>query len=302
MSVESRPFSGESDVAVMTDLVSAATAAGAPYSGWNVGDVLWGLYQNTEVDTRRDIRFWQGDDGTVAAFAWFHPPRSFDWHVYPRLPDGNPIEDDIIAWAVARSGESADDTGMRTLTAAAETRDAQRLALLERHGFVRTEKHYVQMRRSLDVPLPDAAPPAGTVVRHVGGENEYEQRVAIHREVWQPSRVTLDAYRRLRTAPGYVPELDLVAVAPDGTFAAYCICWLDQRTRSGEFEPVGTRAAFRRQGMGTAVMLEGLRRLKARGAESAVVYSTGSNEAAIRLYESVGFHIADRNYDYVKAL
>jgi ribosomal protein S18 acetylase RimI-like enzyme len=126
--------------------------------------------------------------------------------------------------------------------------------------------------------------------------------VNIHRDVWHPSKVTLEAYRRMRGIAGYTPELDLVAVAPDGTFAAYCICWLDPVNKIGEFEPVGTRSAFRGKGVGKAVMLEGLRRLRAFGMQTAIVCSVGSNTAAWKLYESVGFRAYNRSFDYSKQL
>ena len=73
--------------------------------------------------------------------------------------------------------------------------------------------------------------------------------------MWYPSKVTLEAYRRMRSVSDYTPELDIVVVAPDGTFAAYCICWLDPVNKIGEFEPVGTRETFRGKGLGKAVML-----------------------------------------------
>ena len=156
------------------------------------------------------------------------------------------------------------------------------------------------MRRDLKQPIPPGVLPGGWIVRYVAGEDEFEQRVALHREVWHPSRVTLEAYRRMRTMPGYSPELDLVAVSADGILASYCICWLDPMSKIGEFEPVGTRAAYRRKWLGKAVMLEGLRRLKATGMQTAIVYSVNSNEASMKLYESVGFKVYNRSYNYVK--
>ena len=76
---------------------------------------------------------------------------------------------------------------------------------------------------------------------------EWEERVEVHREVWHPSRVTLEAYRRLRAA-GYNPRLDLVAVAPDGRFGSYCICWFGPQSRTGLFESLGTRQAHKGKG------------------------------------------------------
>jgi mycothiol synthase len=114
--------------------------------------------------------------------------------------------------------------------------------------------------------------------------------------------VTLEAYQRLRATPSYRTNLDLVAVAPDGTLAAYCICWYDQATQIGLFEPVGTHPAYRRQGFGRAVVVEGLRRLQAAGAIVAWVTAVDSNEPAGRLYENVGFTAATDEYLYRKPL
>jgi len=114
--------------------------------------------------------------------------------------------------------------------------------------------------------------------------------------------VTLEAYQRMRRVHGYTPELDLVVVAPDGTFASYCICWLDPVNKSGEFEPVGTRPVFRRRGLSRSVIHEGLRRLKAHGAQTAIVYTYGANQASTKLYESAGFRAIHKDYDYRKRL
>jgi ribosomal protein S18 acetylase RimI-like enzyme len=135
-------------------------------------------------------------------------------------------------------------------------------------------------------------------VREVGGEEEWEERVEIHRDVWHPSRVTLEAYQCLRTAPGYDPRLDLVAVAPDGTFGSYCICWFDPKCRTGLLEPLGTRTMYRGKGLGKSVMHEGLRRLRELGAHTAFVTAVHDNEAARNLYESVGFKTVNRERLY----
>jgi ribosomal protein S18 acetylase RimI-like enzyme len=61
-------------------------------------------------------------------------------------------------------------------------------------------------------------------------------------------------------------DLDIVAIALDQRFAAFATCWVDQGNRVGQFEPVGTAPEFRRQGLGQAVLSEGLRRMQQHGA------------------------------------
>jgi len=71
--------------------------------------------------------------------------------------------------------------------------------------------------------------------------------------------------------PGYEVENELVVVAPDGRFAAFTVIWFDPISRSGLFEPVGCHGDFRRQGLSTAIMYEGMKRMKAAGMETASV-------------------------------
>jgi ribosomal protein S18 acetylase RimI-like enzyme len=156
-------------------------------------------------------------------------------------------------------------------------------------GFERDEGHALKMRCGLDDEIPPLHIPNGITVRAVGDQHEWGARVDLHRDVWHPSKVTLPAYERLRSLPEYQPELDIVVVAPNGVLAAYALVWLDSVNQTGEFEPVGTSAGFRGQGLGKVVMLEGLRRLQQLGAKTAYVTAVGGNEAAGRLYESVGF-------------
>ena len=159
--------------------------------------------------------------------------------------------------------------------------------------------------RSLESPV-DAVPlPEGYRLRHVSSdadlepdlEPDLERRVEVHRAAFHPSKVTVNAYRLLRTLPPYRAELDLVVEAPDGSFAAFALVWLDEQNGVGELEPVGTHPDHQRLGLGKAVCLEACRRLRARGADTAVVYSLHGYHAG-RLYESAGFEVVDRHLEY----
>ena len=56
-----------------------------------------------------------------------------------------------------------------------------------------------------------------------------------------------------RRAPSFRNELDLVAVAPDGTFAAYVGIPYDEANRLGIFEPVCTHPDHLRRGLARAL-------------------------------------------------
>jgi len=110
----------------------------------------------------------------------------------------------------------------------------------------------------------------------------------------------LERFRIFMRSPVYDPNLDIVAVAPDGQIRAFCIVWMDPVNKVGLFEPVGTHPDFQRKGLGKAVMLEGFRRLRAGGMRQAIVSTFEDNLAAIKLYESVGFQIVNHLGTYEK--
>jgi ribosomal protein S18 acetylase RimI-like enzyme len=96
-------------------------------------------------------------------------------------------------------------------------------------------------------------------------------------------------------APSFRQDLDLVAVAPDGTFAAYVGIPYVAEIGHGVFEPVCTHPEHRRRRLAQVLMVEGLYRLQALGAEDVVV-ETGDMIPANRLYDSLGFSERDQAY------
>ncbi len=78
-------------------------------------------------------------------------------------------------------------------------------------------------------------------------------------------------------------DLKVSVKAPDGSYVAHCGMWYDPAAGFALVEPVATVPAFRRMGLGKAAVLEGLRRVKALGAQHALV---GSGQ---QFYYAIGF-------------
>jgi mycothiol synthase len=88
---------------------------------------------------------------------------------------------------------------------------------------------------------------------------------------------------------------------PDGlTSRLYCICRFDPKSLTGLFEPLGTKQTHRGKGLGKDVMQEGLRRLRAIGAQTALVTAIHDNEAVRSLYEAMDFYTINRERLYGK--
>jgi ribosomal protein S18 acetylase RimI-like enzyme len=297
--MESRSYSAEADVNLLVDFARAGTAARWPDSTyWHVGDIVWRLFQNTDVDPCQNIRLWI-DDAGLAGVGWFEPPSHFEFDVRPNTGPG--VTTEIIEWAQAR----AEDRGSRhieasRLSTAALGGDEVRVPILERAGFVPIERHGVRMRRGFTSPIPESVVPDGMRLRHAT-DADVTERAGIHRDawsVWGPSRVTAEAYRRLRAAPGYRADLDIVVETQNGRFASYCICWVDVANGVGEFEPLGTRPEFTRRGLARAVIFEGLRRMRHLRMHTALVQTANINVGALALYTSCGFEIVGQEHVY----
>jgi GNAT superfamily N-acetyltransferase len=138
-----------------------------------------------------------------------------------------------------------------------------------------------------------------TMAEHDG----FESRAAAHRTAFSPSRFRDDVYARVRETWPYRADLDCVVVASDGSVASYTLAWLDEANAVGEFEPVGTHEDHLRLGLGRAVNLFALQRLRDEGATTALVGCRGDAAYPIpcKLYESVGFRERARSIAFKRA-
>ena len=193
--------------------------------------------------------------------------------------------------------------GENTLSTKALDSDPGRVSLLNRNGYSRTDRFHVLYSRSLvEAPIAQPDLDAGLRLRHAT-DADLDARVDVHRDawsVWGKSKVTVETYRRLRSAPIYDPELDVVLENAAGKFLSYCIGWRDAANGIGHFEPVGCRPDFAGRGYARAVTIEGLRRMQARGLHTALVGTESINQRARVLYPSCGFVEVDRAHYYVK--
>jgi ribosomal protein S18 acetylase RimI-like enzyme len=245
---------------------------------WHVGDITWGLFQHEGREDEWTIRIWKDGDRTVA-WSWLKGDRGL-LEVDVRR-DRLDLLDEILADPDAKTAVAFED-------------DVEVQAALLRNGFTPNGDAPVTRHSSLmhflvrdlsEAPEPPLLPEGFCYRTFEPGD--FAERVAIHRDVWKPSRVTEASYANVQCAWPYRASLDCVVEAPDGRFAAYALMWPDDANGVGELEPVGVRGEFRRRGLGAAVCTFALRRWHEEGGRQAIVYCV--DDAACGLYESIGF-------------
>jgi len=252
----------------------------------HVGDLAWWETQLVGRAHEWKRHLWLDGDRCVA-WAWLDRPAKLDYEVHVDQR-GRALHEEVLDWFESEAEADAD-----RLEAWVMDGDDVTLGLFGRRGFDRpahapSYEYYV---RELSEQQPVPVLRDGFRLRTVRGEEDLHERVEVHRAVWAPSRVTDESYGEVMRTWPYRPDLDCVVETPDGTFAAYVLCWYDDANRVGEFEPVGTHPRYRRLGLGAAVCAFALRRLEEVGATKAIVYAGGRDEdaPARALYESLGF-------------
>jgi ribosomal protein S18 acetylase RimI-like enzyme len=305
-SFTSRLYGSEQDLLQMQSLLMDARSCTDNWHYAHIGELLFNFFMVLcHLDLREHIRLWHDAAGRLAAYAMLGEDPAFDFQVLPEY-EWTGIETQALTWADARLVELRRQDGKLwggRLVSGSRQDNLKRIAFLEQNGFRQGgEFSEVNMLRLLDEPIPEIELPAGCRVREIA-ESDIPDRAAAHREVWQPwtvGNVTDEDYAIFMRLPGYQRDLDVVTVAPDGVIAAYVNGWVDPLNRIGDFGPVGARQAYRRQGLTRAALLEGLRRMQAYGMDRVCVSTGVSNEAAQRLYESIGFRVVNRYLEYIR--
>lgn len=267
----------------------------------------WVWFANPDIEKialEKNVFVWETAAGQIAAV--LNPEQR--GHAFPQIhPDFRTpeLDEEMIAVAEERL-ITADKDGHQKLCFWIDSKDKSYQGFLARRGFHKVdlpESQEYQHRLSLDEPLPEPPLIAGYTLRSLGGglellERCYASGLGFHNDdihVARDNRDHSNWYHHIQSAPLYRRDLDVVALASDGSIASFCTIWFDDVTRTAYIEPVATVPAHRKKGLGKAVIMEGLQRLKRMGCKMAFV--GGYSQAANALY----FSTMGSDYDVSEA-
>jgi GNAT superfamily N-acetyltransferase len=257
----------------------------------------WWWFANPHLEKMRleeKVFLWETESGDLAAVLnpEGHGQAFIQIHPGLRTPE---LAEEMVMLAEERLVAGEED-GRQPLHFWSDSQDQLFQEILTRRGFQRVEQPEaaeVQHRRSLEGTLPDVPQIPGYTIRSLGDglellERCYASGLGFHDDDIHIARENRDHpnwYHHIQLAPLYRRDLDLVAVAGDGSIASFCTIWFDDVSRTAYFEPVATVPAHRKHGLARALMVEGLHRLKRMGCQ--VAFVGGYSEAANALYSSV---------------
>ncbi len=316
MTIHMRPYAGIADLQRILDLKRACATPENLYDAPTLSELrtlLIPLPQRKAVErppwedeqgrviahlrwralTQRATMLWEETDGSLVAYALMAPPSTvLTFQVHPQAR-GSGLEAQVLAWAIAGAQEQAQRRGRTfSLWCRCHEYETERRTLLEGAGFSPLPAQVLRLVRSLDTPLPVFHLPAGFTLRAGVHGEELEQYQEVHRAVFDGISMGLDYHQ----SPAYAPDLDLIAVDATGTYAAFCLCELTEVADSGgeyivgEIGVIGTRPTHQGRGLGRALLLTGMHRLKERGASSVFLETEQAETPALHLFTSAGFH------------
>jgi mycothiol synthase len=301
-----RPYQDERDLEAMRNLLMTGRKANNGTYYIHPGDLSWWLYYPPlEGDFWHHIYLWDDTDqpGKLLAWALISPDWvGIDVYVQPELR-GSPLAQEMYIWAEEQATRIARQNGKPTIYVLWVFHDDEILGCHFRERGFQLKRGYMHLNRSIDETISPSQVDAEFIVRGCKGIPEVAGRAKAQYGAFESTAKFeryVERFTHFMHSPVYDPELDIVAVRQDGQVGAFCIVWTDPVNRVGLFEPVGTHPDFQRRGLGRAVMLEGLRRLKERGMKEAIVSTFEDNPAAIKFYESAGFQVINRLGTYEK--
>jgi mycothiol synthase len=277
---------------------------------WAIRELLVRTYAAAPVEWNWDIRHWDGSRAPAGEAHLSNVARNGIgmWESSGRLvgaahsedagdaffqldPDFRDVLPDMVAWAEHHLSTEID--GRRTLTTFVLDYDLVRAAVLRQRGYEQLDQGgWIRLVRFGRWTVPDDPVAAPYVMRTTTEQTlrlDAQRMADLHNVAFGRTQHSCAEYMRfVSLSPSFRHDLNLVAQAPDGHFAAHVGVTFDPVNRHGIFEPVCADPRDQRHGLARALIHEGMRRLRREGAVNACV-ETGDRAPANELYRACGF-------------
>lgn len=231
-----------------------------------------------------NIGVWESDGSIVAVTHFEHALGEVYFQIHP---DFTHLKLEMLEYAEVRLSAEADNRH-RYLKVFINDFDTELESIVSGLGYRKIEGvRECWSASKIAHPFPVISLPAGFVLKSLQDDNDLGKldRV-LHRgfnHPGEPPAGGIEDRKKMQSAPNYRKDLNIVVEAPDGSLASYCGMWYEARNRFAYVEPVCTDPDYRRKGVGTAAVLEGIRRC---GEEGATIALVGSEQP---FYLEMGF-------------
>ncbi|MFN2242655.1 MAG: GNAT family N-acetyltransferase [Anaerolineae bacterium] len=235
------------------------------------------------------IGIWE-DESKIVAVA------HYEWHLgeaffqlHPRYPH---LRQEMLEYAEQNLVGRTKEDGRTYLRAYVNDNDEAFGLLVRAHGYAMDAGEARPLAQfAIPDPFPPIHLPEGFRLTSLAEDCDWAK---VHRALWRGfnhegeppmNEAELEDRQRMFDTPKARRDLKIAVEAPSGEFVAFCGMFFEPEGRFAYVEPVATDPDYRRQGLGRAAVLEGIRRCGALGATVAYV---GSDQP---FYLSIGFEV-----------
>ncbi|MEX0710166.1 MAG: GNAT family N-acetyltransferase [Chloroflexota bacterium] len=307
------------DDAVIAALVNAGNLADGIRHRLGAEQVTNWLDHPSRMDPAQDMVIAEVDGSPVAFAEGGWEPDNDGGHNYSTWGQVHPdwrrrgLGSALLRWVEARqrSVAATHPTNVeRRLQSWAHEKEAGRIALLEGRGYHVVRNDFVMERPNLD-DIPELPLPPGIELRPARVEHLrriWETEVEVFRDHWGAIDDSEDSFERKRTDPRRDMSLWVVAWQGD-ELVGQVLNRIDHDANAelgmkrGWVNSVGVRRAWRKQGIGRALVAESLRVLRDAGMTTAGLGVDAENgTGALGIYQAVGFAVTETERVYRKPL
>lgn len=299
----------ERDLELIVVLLNAAEAVDRAETGTSVVELreeltLPGLRPEENVFVAED------EEGRLVAYARLMLKDEAEesgfrtWlNVHPMFR-GRGLEDRLLARLEARARERMTGLGAEKVyfSCGVHTAYPERLRAIERAGMREVRRFWIMVRPNLKNLSEPRFPDGLTLRSYRMGEDDAQAREAVNdafREHFGYADESLADWQHFVHSVNYRPELTVLAIDPRvDRIAGFCHITVNEGEcqridrRRGWIDTLGVRREYRRQGLGEALILQGMRNLANAGVQEAALGCDSENTTgATRLYFRVGYQV-----------
>ena len=312
-----RPVRPDDDVQALMRLQNAVSMA-----DYGVGEVDERLarepYNLPSFDVERDSWFVHDANGEAAGLVEFYDGEEL--HVAPYVflrvrPDlaATPLTDALLAWVARRAPENlplAPDGARVAMNTDVASVNHGVIEALERNGWHRDRTGWtMEIDLLAAAPIPEPAWPDGISVRTTDLDADARAVHATVEDAFSDHygfvRQPFEEWFHFRTR-FFEPEPDLWFLAMDGdeiVATALCSSRRPAEPDLGWVSTLGVRRAWRRRGLGLALLQHAFRALAERGVPRAGLgVDAQSLTGATALYEKAGMRVVREGYEYERVV
>lgn len=176
------------------------------------------------------------------------------------------------------------EDGKRILSVWITDKEIDKAELLEQQGYRKVHSEPINIF-TYEKDFPKVELPEGFSIISLKDENDVKK---INACLWkgfnhgsEPDD-DIDCRMLMQSGPNFSEELTTVIKAPNGEYACFAGMWLNEKNKYAYLEPLATVPEYRRMGLATIALVEGMKKTKLLGAE----YCFGDTR---EFYFAIGF-------------